>query len=329
MNSNIYNKALDIINKRRYTAKSKNEQHFIEVENKIPEIKEINRHLAQTSYNLFKIIQEGQDISQKVENLQKQNLQAQEMVNQLLLQNGFPQNYLDVIYTCSDCFDTGYVNGSQCKCLKDLIGKLSVEELNSHSQIKLCNFSSFNLNYYKGITTSEDPNCHKTMSNIFQFCQRYAENFSLSSSGIFMLGKTGLGKTHLSLSIAEVLIKNGWNVLYDSTINYLRQIEKEHFGRDLNGNTLQILLDADLIILDDLGSEYDTSFYVATIYNIINTRLNKNLPTIINTNLTPQELERKYDSRIVSRLFTMYTYLKFTGNDVRQIRAIEKNKQNN
>ena len=144
-----------------------------------------------------------------------------------------------------------------------------------------------------------------------------------------MLGKTGLGKTHLSLSIAEVLIKNGWNVLYDSTINYLRQIEKEHFGRDLNGNTLQILLDADLIILDDLGSEYDTSFYVATIYNIINTRLNKNLPTIINTNLTPQELERKYDSRIVSRLFTMYTYLKFTGNDVRQIRAIEKNKQNN
>ena len=141
-----------------------------------------------------------------------------------------------------------------------------------------------------------------------------------------MFGRTGLGKTHLSLAIANEVLKKGYNVLYDSTLNYLNQIEKEYFGRDTSGNdTLGQLISADLLILDDLGSEYDKPFYISTIYNIINTRLNKRLPTIVNTNLSHEEMLKKYEERIISRLFAIYKSLGFVGKDIRLIRRKMEN----
>ncbi|MDO5559307.1 MAG: ATP-binding protein [Oscillospiraceae bacterium] len=328
VNSAVYSKALDIINNRRLTAKSENNRRFSEIEENIPEIREINGLLAKTSVELIKIISSGQNVQGQVQELGKKNQQAQMMISQILMAHGYPHNYLDMKYTCPKCSDTGFMNGERCECLNALIGKLAVTELNSHSQIKLCSFDTFDLTYYKNIQTPEDNDCYRTMSVSFEHCKKYAETFSLKSPNILMAGKTGLGKTHLSLSIAEKLLQKGWNVLYDSAINYLMQIEKEHFGKTSdNTDTLQILLDTDLLILDDLGSEYETSFYTSTIYNIINTRLNKSLPTIISTNLTPIELEKRYDQRIVSRLFTMYQYLKFTGKDVRAIKAAANSRQ--
>lgn len=328
MNSDIYSKAIDIINNRRLAAKSENEKHFAEIETKIPEIREINHILAQTSVNLIKVISSGTKVNEKIKTLEKQNRQAQEMITTMIVQNGYPHDYLDIKYKCSRCADTGFFEGKRCSCLDDLIGKLSVQQLNSHSQVKLCSFETFDLSYYKGVQTSEDSDCYKTMSNNFDYCKRYVDSFSTASKNIFIAGKTGLGKTHLSLAIAEKLLTKGWNILYDSTINYLMQIEKEHFGRsDGSCDTLQILINADLLILDDLGSEYETSFYTSTVYNIINSRLNKGVPTIISTNLSPVEIEKKYEARIVSRLFAMYEYLKFTGKDVRTIKAAKTSKE--
>lgn len=328
MNSSLYRKALETINTRRLKARSDNEKHIAEAERKIPEIAEINRIIAQTSIELFNIIREGKNVSQKISALEKQNLQAQEMVSRLLVSHGYPHDYLDMHYSCSICSDNGFYEGKPCRCLESLMGRLAVEELNSHSLIRLSSFETFDLSYYKDIKTSEDSDCLTTMTNNFNYCKNYASGFSLDSKSIFIQGKTGLGKTHLSLAIANRLLSSGWNVLYDSVINYLMQIEKEHFSRaDSDTDTLQILLSADLLILDDLGTEYDTGFYISTIYNIINTRLSKNLPTIINTNLEPEDIERKYDPRIVSRLFTMYDYLRFTGKDVRTIKAAENSRK--
>lgn len=328
MNSIIYKKALETINSRRLKARTENEKHIAEVERRIPEIAEINRMLAQTSIELFKIIREGHNVSQKMAALEKQNLQAQDMISRLLVENGYPHDYMDIRYSCAKCSDTGFCEGKACRCLDDLMGKLAVEELNSHSLIKLSSFETFDLSYYKGVKTADDSDCYTTMTNNYNYCKNYASTFSTDSKSVFIQGKTGLGKTHLSLAIANRVISMGWNVLYDSVINYLMQIEKEHFGRsDTDTDTLYTILNADLVILDDLGTEYDTSFYISTIYNIINTRLSKNLPTIISTNLEPEEIERKYEPRIVSRLFTMYEYLTFTGKDVRSIKAAENSQK--
>ena len=140
-----------------------------------------------------------------------------------------------------------------------------------------------------------------------------------------MLGATGLGKTHLSLAIAKEVINKGFRVLYCTAQDILRKIERVHFSRTMEEDeTLQAVLGADLLILDDLGAEYNTQFNVATVYNIINSRINYGRPTIISSNLSSQELEERYSQRVVSRLLTQYTYLRFIGEDVRQKKLKEK-----
>lgn len=321
VNQIILNRAIAEINHRRNVVHAENNQHFEEVNRKIPEIAEINSQLAKTGMEILNIVRNGENIAYKMDELKQKNVQAQKMIKKLLVSNGYPEDYLQIKYSCPKCFDTGFVNHEKCDCLKKLIANLTAAEMNKNSQINLCSFDTFNINFYQGKTPEATEQYRSVMNKIFAYCKKYAENFSLSNESILMFGKTGLGKTHLSLSIANEVLKKGYNVLYDSALNYLNQIEKEHFGKDTSGNdTLGALLSADLLILDDFGTEYDKAFYVSTIYNIINTRLNKGLPTIISTNLFHEEMLKKYGERIFSRLSTVYRSLEFVGTDIRLIK---------
>ncbi|MCQ2465864.1 MAG: ATP-binding protein [Oscillospiraceae bacterium] len=314
-----YSRAIDIINNRRIAAKTQNENRIAEVEKAVPEIAEVNRVLSQSSINILRIITKGENVQENMKQLEKSNLQAQEMVKNLLVKNGYPKDYLDLRYTCSRCSDTGFCNGVRCSCLNETAGKLAVQELNQTSPLKLSTFDTFNLEYYRGVSTASDTDCFTTMSNNLDYCRKYTATFSRNTANnVFITGKTGLGKTHLSLAIAERLLSMNWNVVYGSSINLMDRIESEHFGRS-EGDTLGIITDADLLIIDDLGTEYDKQFCTSTMYNIINTRLNKNIPTIISTNLSLQEIEVRYEPRIVSRIVSHYDILKFSGNDVRQM----------
>ena len=123
----------------------------------------------------------------------------------------------------------------------------------------------------------------------------------------------------MSSCIASELIKKGFTVAFDSIQNYLRNIEREHFGR-ADGDTLELLLSADLVILDDLGCEFSSSFNSSVIYNLINSRCNMSKPTIVSSNLDISQLSDKYDQRIVSRLIGAFRTLRFLGEDIRQIK---------
>ena len=232
------------------------------------------------------------------------------MSKKLLEQNGYPADYLDVHYSCPFCRDTGYFDGRFCECFKKLCGKLSTDELNKNAKLALSSFDTFSLSYYKG----DD---YFTMNNILEFTRQYAETFTPDSGSIFMFGPTGLGKTHLSLAAANRILEKGYSVIYDSVINILRKIEKEHFSREHNSDMIDLVIETDLLILDDLGTEYETAFYNATIYNIINTRLNSGKPTIISTNLDFGGIKQRYDERVVSRIVAAYTCLEFKGDDIR------------
>lgn len=312
MDTEIYDKAHIILAERREKARAENERRIAEINNKIPEIKEINDTLFNTGKELIKIIAEGRnrDISAEIEKIRQKNMGAQELAKQFLISHGYPSDYLDMHYICPKCNDTGYIDSNFCECIKNLFGKIMTEKLNLDAHLTLSSFDTFNLNYYIG-------NDYFTMQKIFNYTKEYAENFNLNSDNILMTGDTGLGKTHLSLAIANIILQKGYSVLYDSVINILWNIEREHFSYDRSSDILNAVLDADLLILDDLGTEQETKFYNSMIYNIINTRLVKNKPTIISTNKDYKDISFRYGGKVASRLATLYKYLQFSGEDVR------------
>lgn len=323
MDSSIFDKAQSIMTSRRARAESENELRISEINKKLPQIREVNNALINTGRELIRIISEKKNsgnIAERIEQLRQYNLGAQTMSRKLLEQNGYPADYLDVHYNCRRCNDTGYHDGHFCECFKKLCGKLSTDELNKSANLSLSSFDTFSLSYYKG----DD---YFTMKRILEFTVQYAETFTPNSGSIFMFGETGLGKTHLSLAAANRILEKGYSVIYDSAINILRKIEKEHFSRDHNSEMIDLVIGTDLLILDDLGTEYETPFYNATIYNIINTRLNSGKPSVISTNLDFGGIKQRYDSRVVSRIVAAYTCLEFKGEDVRlQIKKEHLNK---
>ncbi len=323
MNESIFNEAMKIIQARRFRAIAEQEEHTREVNEKIPEFANINQQLAQTSLKILEIIQNGGNKEEKLKSLKRDNLTAQEFSRNLLIEKGFPVDYLDVHYTCNLCNDTGYYEGHYCDCLRSAIASVGVARMQRETQLQLYSFEEFSLEYYRGKiaidSAGNETDCYKWMQEILNRCRNYASYFSNNSESMFFVGRAGLGKTHLSLSIAKAGIETGQDeVIYDSVINLLAKIEKEHFSKvESEIDTLSLLLDVDLLILDDLGTEFDTAFNASAIYNIINTRLNHHKPTIISTNLTFPQVKERYAERITSRLFASYSGLRFQGSDIR------------
>ena len=321
MDETLFRQALQTVQARRIEATSENNRRHQEITRKIPQIAEIHSQLAQTATRLFSMMQSGDAQREKLASMQAENAEAQRIVEQLLTANGYPADYLQIHYHCPVCSDTGFVNGRWCECLHREIAAASVRKMNDAAQLRLSSFDSFSLDYYKGRTTEQGEDCYAVMRQILMICQNYAATYSKDSNSLLFYGRTGLGKTHLSLAIAREVIAKGYDVIYDSIINLLDKVEREHFGRDTSGtDTLSLLLEVDLLILDDLGTEFNTQFNVSAVYNIINTRLNRGLPTIISTNLDLMDIRSRYEERIVSRLFAVYDTLHFIGADIRLIK---------
>ena len=319
MDREIFEDAQQIIKKRRQNAICENQRRINEINSRIPEIREINDTLYRTGRELIRIITESgeNDPQARIEQLRRNNLDAQMVSRQLLAAHGYSEDYLDIPFTCKKCNDTGYSDTGWCDCLTALCGKLSADRLNRTTQLELSSFDTFSLSYYQG----ED---YTVMSNILTYCRSYAERFTRHSESLLMFGGTGLGKTHLSLAIADRVLNRGFSVVYDSTVNILRNIEREHFSREHLTDTIDLVMDTDLLILDDLGTEFDSQFSASTVYNIINTRLNRGIATIISTNMVYDAIVERYGNRVVSRLTSVYTCFEFRGKDIRMQKQREK-----
>ncbi len=222
-------------------------------------------------------------------------------------------------YDCALCEDTGYINGKICSCVKELAKSIITTDLCSVMPINECTFDNFELKYYS------DADSEKRMRSILKVCREYADNFSPKSSpNLLFMGAAGLGKTHLSLAIAGEVIKKGYLPVYGPAENLFNEIEKERFSSYRNeSDSYNTMINCDLLIIDDLGSEFMTSFSKSILYNLINSRILSRKPTIISTNLTMKELEKMYSPRITSRLIGSYDARLFLGKDIRQQKAMK------
>lgn len=289
-----------------------NEARLDYLHSKIPQLIKIDNELSKTGIKIFSAsFGDKETLAQRLEVLKRENLELQEKRASLMEKAGFPVDYTSIKYDCQACRDTGYTQNGICTCYKNALIRKQIEESGFASVIDKCSFENFDLGYYPD---------KDNMKEILNHLKEYASNFSRSSESILLVGGTGLGKTHLSASVARVLIENGHDVVCESAQNIFSNFNKERFAQSESDLVCDKYFQAELLIIDDLGAEAVTQFSVSCLYNLINTRLNNGIPTIVSTNLSSGEIKKMYNDRITSRLFGEYHILVFTGNDIRKLK---------
>ncbi len=254
-----------------------------------------------------------------VEDLQKKS-EALTAEKKLILEKA---QIPSIEYNCEICKDTGYVSGKICECVKREAAAIMTSELSREMPLDECRFDNFDLKYYPDKDDSEGQNPRRRMTSILKLCREYVIGFSPECSpNLLFMGNAGLGKTHLTLAIVSGVIEKGYIPVYASAENLFSAIELEKFSGEGKGS-YESVLNCDLLVIDDLGTEMATSFTKSVLYNIINTRMLSRKPTIINTNLTMKQIEERYTARISSRLIGSYEGQWFIGNDIRQQKRLE------
>ena len=305
-----YQKVKEQLEKRRENAMREAEARDAELRIESPEIRQIDSELTGTGLLLFKTACAGGDLTA----IKERNAALVKKRREVLVSLGYPEDYSEIKYSCAKCCDTGYVGQKICSCFREALIKENIRSSGIGNLIEKQSFDNFRLDIY------EDEATKKEMAHNLKEAKKYAAEFSRDSKNLLLIGTTGTGKTHLTTAIAKTVIENGFEVLYDSAQNIVAAFEYDRFksGYGQYEARGEKYLECELLILDDLGTEFSNQFTVSCIYNLLNTRLNKGLPTIISTNLGAGELLSRYEDRIYSRILGQDTVvLRFLGKDKR------------
>ena len=322
-NSDSLKKAKDIITLRKTSAEENAKARLLELHLKSPEIKEIDEGFPKIGQKIVEAVLLGkpkEETNAIIEEIKAESLALSAKRAEALKKLGYPEDYTDTKYFCEKCSDTGYAGLNMCVCLRRELTKIGYENSGLGALLSKQSFDNFSLKYYMG----EDK---MIMEHNLRICKAYAEGFSTSADSLLFMGNTGLGKTHLSTSIAASVIEKGHDVIYETSQNLISLFSAEQFGRPIpETGTVRIserYFNCDLLIIDDFGTETVNQFTVSCFYNLINTRVNKGLPIIINTNLSKDDVRTRYTDRIASRLFGEFIVLAFPGKDVRMQKLME------
>ncbi len=295
---------------------------------RLPRLAEIDRELRQTVAEIVSAsLRSGTDPAPAIAVIRDKNMSLQKERSSLLASVGLSEHYLDETPICSKCGDTGWQGTVMCDCLKVLCTQEQIRELSKLLDLGDQSFDSFQLDYYSASPwPGWDVTPRDNMEVVYDLCLNYALKFGrFFINNLLLTGGPGLGKTFLSACIARTVSENGFSVVYDTAGNVFSCFEEKKFSRDLNSvqeaeDETRRYLNCDLLILDDLGSELTTPFVQSALYQLINTRLMRQLRTVISTNLTVDQICQRYTPQVSSRLQGEYRALPFFGEDIRLLR---------
>ena len=319
----LYQEAMRAVALRRQTARANAEDDRAAAEAAVPALRHAEEEVRVRGVRCALAGASGKDRTAAAAALAK----AKQDLTALLASSGRPADALEPHFTCKKCQDTGTFEGHTCICVHKLMQKLRREEIESLSSLSISSFDTMELRYYPNTMDDKlgEP-VRSYMGSLLAELRAYAEEFDRSSESLMLFGNAGLGKTHAALAIAGIVLEKDFDVIYVSSPDFFSKLEALHFGADPGGEEetlLQTAAGADLLILDDLGTEFNSSFFLSTLYSLLNNRLGAHLPTIVTTNITDGALlEKLYTEKISSRLSAFVPCL-FAGQDIRSQKAQE------
>lgn len=166
---------------------------------------------------------------------------------------------------------------------------------------------------------------NETNKNMKYVAQRFIQGFGNTKKGIIFVGKNGTGKTHISVAIANELIKQNIPILFGTLTDLTEKYSgsyKDHTEIELT----KLYAKVDLLIIDDLGIEYMNDWMLSKLFVIVNERMKNELPIIITTNYELEQLKQRFSipnkvcettNSIISRLYEMCYRVECRGNDYR------------
>ncbi len=327
-----YNKIL-----REYDMKQFRSRHDLESRKKalyeeIPELKDLDDEIVTNSVQSAKLAIMGDDAA--IDRLKRANLDLAMRKTELLLSHGYNAQYLSPHFECPNCQDTGYIGNEKCHCFKQAVVDIVYAQSNIKNVLEKENFNSFSLDYYSDIdidsTSGITPraNAKRVYSLAKQFTELF-DKFDSPCRNLLLYGNSGVGKTFLSNCIAKELLDLGHTVIYLTSFQLFDILTRQAFQKDEEGDEadkqLEYILDCDLLIIDDLGTELSNSFTNTKLFLVINERHLRSKSTLISTNLSLDSLKANYSERIYSRITSNYVCLKLFGDDIRYKKRFLKN----
>ncbi len=286
----------------------------------IPGLRELDAETGSEAAACARELLDGDNTAR--ERFRKKAADIKERRAQMLAQAGFPADYTDMRYRCPDCRDTGFADGRRCHCFEEARIRTLYDQSSLRHILEKENFSTLDESVYDdkenipefGMTQRE------YMTDIIRQCRDFADDFPHSGRNLLFTGPTGVGKTFLSNCIARELIDRSVSVIYLVAQDFFEILSRYRFGKDEDesaGDAYRGILDCDLLILDDLGTEVNNSFVSSQLFYCINERIEREKGTIISTNLSLSGLRDRYSDRVTSRLMSSYEMMPLYGGDIR------------
>lgn len=285
----------------------------------LPQLKELDDAISSLSISRARLLLEGDESA--LSNLKEELAELISKKKSVLISNGYPENYLELQYTCADCKDTGYIGLNKCHCFQKAIVDLLYTQSNLQEILEKENFSTCCLDYYS--RSHIDPQTGRSSRDAMEIalrkCHEFVDTFSDDFRNILLYGDTGVGKTFLSHCIAKELIESSRSVIYFSASQLFDALAKTAFSKkdETDTDNANHIYDCDLLIIDDLGTELVNSFTTSQLFICLNERILRRKATIISTNLSLEDIKSIYSERVFSRISSNYAMLRLTGDDIR------------
>ncbi|MBY0757056.1 ATP-binding protein [Clostridium sardiniense] len=308
---------MEVYQKIRNEEDKRLKQRRAEIKSLYPEILDLDNDIHKLSLKLTMTILKKDTSEADIRKIKDDITDLRAKKCEQLVSHGYDPEYLNMHYRCKKCQDTGYIGIEKCNCYKDKLVKLYYKDSELQDLLRDNNFSNFNIELFSSSKENGEKYSPRTnMKNNLDFVMKdFIPNFKHGSDNLLFYGTPGSGKTFLSYCIAKELLDRGFLVVYKTSNELIRCLMDIKFNN--NYYLEKLLLDCDLLIIDDLGSEQLNDFVATELFNLINRKLLKKKRMIISTNLTLSGIAKHYSERISSRLLGNFRLYKFYSDDIR------------